>query len=68
MVWRACARQGQVALTLDDHRVALATFVVELHVAHLVFLDELSVASSSSRIGLAGERRRARTAAASSAQ
>src|SRR5262245_59936811 len=33
-------RQRQVALALDDHRVALAALVVELHVAHLTILDE----------------------------
>ena len=37
----AClGRQGKVALALDDHRVALAALVVELHVAHLAVLDE----------------------------
>ena len=33
-------RQREVALALDDHRVALAALVVELHVAHLLLLDE----------------------------
>ena len=33
-------RQGEVALALDDHRVALAALVVELDVAHLAVLDE----------------------------
>ena len=33
-------RQRQVALALDDHRVALAALVVELHVAHLAVLDQ----------------------------
>ena len=47
MVWRACARQRQVALALDDHRVALAALVVELHVAHLC--SSISELASSSR-------------------
>ena len=33
-------RQHAIEVALDDHRVALATFVVELHIAHLAVLDE----------------------------
>ena len=57
-------RQGQVALALDDHRVALAALVVELHVAHLAVLDE-RVGLVLEPVGLARERRRARRSSSS---
>ncbi len=33
-------RQHPIEIALDDHRVALATLVVELHIAHLAVLDQ----------------------------
>ena len=33
-------RQHPIEIALDDHRVALAALVVELHVAHLAVLDQ----------------------------
>ena len=50
IVWRACADSVQVAFALDDHRVAFAALVVELHVTHLLLLDQ--------RVGLVFEPRR----------